>query len=806
MPEPPLRDDLTGIVRGVLPPAHALILTEPVMPLPILAAVALATAQQTAAPQIYDGRADRIAVQTPRLEATITVDGVLDEPVWAAAAVLTGFSQYRPVDGLPAADSTEVFVWYDDDAIHIGVRAFEPHGILNATLADRDRIGGDDHIQVFLDTFHDRRRALVFAFNPLGVQADGIWTEGTASTTATSDVDRFLDLSPDFTFQSRGRRTPTGYEVEVRIPFASIRYQSAQVQTWGINIVRRVQHSGQQQTWTRALQGQASFLAQSGTLDELRGLDRGLVLDVNPIVTARADGAYDANQDWRYDAGRPEFGANARWGIAENVTLNATVNPDFSHVESDAGQLTFDPRLALFFPEKRRFFLEASENFAAPNRLIYTRRIAAPVAAAKFTAKLSDTEIGVISAVDDRAFSYSQDDNPVFNLLRVRHDIGANSTAGFVYTDRIDGSNYNRVAAADTRLIFRNEYTVNLQAGASFTRSPTLDEQARPIFLVSGSRRGRAFNASASLFGAHDGFRTLSGFIGRSGIVSALIQPSYTVFGREGSLLDSWTGAISLDGTWTYDRFMNGQSADDRKLHFNSNFLLRGGWRLGTGLFLESFRYPAELYANYFIDLGTDTVPFTGTDRISNQALVLNVSTPQFPKFFADLFIATGRDENFEEWAPAWILFSTLITEWRPTEQMRIEATWDHQRFHREDDRSLVLVRHIPRLKLEYQVSRPLFIRLVGQYDAIKRDALRDASRTEAPILIRVAENTFVPAAAYQQSGFSVDWLFSYEPTPGTVIFAGYGSTLLDDGGYGFRRLRRSSDGFFVKLSYLLRL
>ncbi|MGH7507127.1 MAG: DUF5916 domain-containing protein, partial [Longimicrobiales bacterium] len=489
---------------------------------PILMAVALATAQSAPMPQeIYHGRENEIAVRIPRLDGVVEIDGMLDEPSWASAALLTGFSQYRPVDGLPAIDSTAVLVWYGDDAIYIGVQAFEPHGVLNATLADRDRISSDDYIRIFLDTFNDHRRALVFSVNPLGVQADGIWTEGTASLSSTSDADRYLDLSPDFVFQSRGRRTPSGYDVELRIPLASLRYQSAHVQTWGINVVRQVQHSGHQLTWTPALQGRASFLAQSGTLEELRGLDRGLVLDVNPVVTARADGAYNQNQQWEYDTGSPELGANARWGISENLTLNATINPDFSHVEADAGQLAFDPRQALFFPEQRPFFLEASENFSAPNRLIYTRRVVSPVAAAKFTGKLSGTEIGMLSAVDESAFSYSGNDHPVFNLLRIRRDIGAGSTAGFVYTDRIDGDYYNRVAAADARFVINGEYTLSMQAGASFTEAPGLDEPARPIFEISGSRRGRAFNISASFDGTHDGFRALSGFIGRTGIVRA---------------------------------------------------------------------------------------------------------------------------------------------------------------------------------------------------------------------------------------------------------------------------------------------
>src|SRR5690606_11215051 len=143
------------------------------------------------------------AVDIPRISAPPTVDGRLDETVWQSAAVLTGFSQYTPIDGLPAEDSTEVLVLYAPDAIFFGIRAFEPHGAVNATLADRDRVTGDDHVFLILDTFNDRRRALLFLTNPLGVQGDGTFADATGT-----------DLSPDFLFDSRGRVTEFGYEVE----------------------------------------------------------------------------------------------------------------------------------------------------------------------------------------------------------------------------------------------------------------------------------------------------------------------------------------------------------------------------------------------------------------------------------------------------------------------------------------------------------------------------------------------------------------------------------------------------------------
>jgi hypothetical protein len=741
----------------------------------------------------YDGRTNT-AVDVPRLDGSAGIDGVLDESMWANAAILTGFSQYQPVDGIAAADSTEVLIWYDERAMYFGIRAFEPHGGVNATLADRDRIDSDDNVRILLDTFNDRRRALALGVNPFGVQADGVWTEGAHE-----------DLSPDFVYESHGRLTEWGWQVEIRVPFASLRYQPLSVQTWGINVMRRVQHSGHQQTWTAARRDRASFLAQSGTLEQLRDMRQGLVLDINPVLTARADGARGPD-GWDYDAGTPEPGVNVRWGVTSNLTMNGTLNPDFSQVESDAGQLSFDPRQSLFFAEKRPFFLEASENFSTPNQLIYTRRIADPIAAAKFAGKISGTDVGFLSAVEDDGISVSGD-NAVFNILRVRRDLGANSTFGIAYTDRVEGSSYNRVAAADTRLVFGGIYAVLAQAGASFTGTSNTSNAWRPIFELNASRRGRRFGFNSVVEGTHDEFRAASGFVGRAGVAHANFRPSLTFYGKQGAFVESLTSTLTLDGTWVWDRFVAGEVPDDQKLHLGGNIALRGGWRAGLTLLLESFRYPEALYTDYWIDTGTDTIPYLGTDRITNYDVLLTLNTPQFSTFSANMFIIAGRDENFFEWAPAWIVLGDAGVTWRPNERLRVNGTYVVQSYRRTSDGSTVGLRQIPRLKLEYQLSRPIFIRLVGEYDAERQDDLRDDSRTGSPVLFCDAGPIACSRAnGFERSRFRADWLFSYQPTPGTVLFVGYGSTLGSPLDASFRSLRRTDDGFFVKLSYLLRV
>src|SRR5262245_2544743 len=443
----------------------------------------------------YDGRARELEVPIPRLADAIEVDGNLSEPVWAQAAALGGFSRYAPVDGEPADAPTHVLVWYSPTAIHFGIRAEAPAGDVRATLADRDRITNDDHVLIFLDTFNDGRQALVFGVNPLGQQLDGALVEGVrtgggfAGLTSGREA---TDLSPDYVFQSKGRVTATGYEIEVSIPFKSLRYQSTDPQAWGLSVTRVTPSRGIEDSWTPARREGASFLSQSGRLTGLHDLRRGLVLDLNPVATTLVDGARDAG-GWAYDASRPEFGMNVRWGLNANLTVNGTVNPDFSTVESDAGQVQFDPRQAIFFPEKRPFFLDAIEQFTTPNNLIYTRRVVAPIAAAKVTGKVSGrTNLAYLSAVDDAALSATGEDHPVFNILRLQQDIFAKSRAALVYTDRVDGDRSNRVIASDARVVWKDIYSLNLQGALSRDDIGSAFRTA-PLWQGVFARAGRRF-------------------------------------------------------------------------------------------------------------------------------------------------------------------------------------------------------------------------------------------------------------------------------------------------------------------------
>ncbi|MEP7347949.1 MAG: hypothetical protein ABI877_21960, partial [Gemmatimonadaceae bacterium] len=178
----------------------------------------------------------------------------------------------------------------------------------------------------------------------------------------------------------------------------------------------------------------------------------------------------------------------------------------------------------------------------------------------------------------------------------------------------------------------------------------------------------------------------------------------------------------------------------------------------------------------------------------------------EWGKFSGDFFYIGGKDENFDEWQSGLIHYITANLRYRPTDQLRVEAQYQHQEFNRWNDGGTVNIRKVPRLKLEYQMTRSIFLRFVGQYDALQKLDLRDDGRTNFPILFRNQDGTFDRASGFTRNQIRADWLFSYQPTPGTVFFAGYGGTMAEQETFRFRGLEREVDGFFIKWSYLFRL
>jgi len=763
---------------------------------------------------VFDGRRGALSVPIPRRDGSVTVDGLLSETEWSNAALLTGFSQFFPNDGVAARDSTEVLVWYSATALHVGIRAFAPQGTVRATLSDRDKITQDDNVQLFLGTYSDSRQALVFGVNPFGIQSDGVLNETGATTGGgfnggTPNAREATDLAPDYVWQSKGALRDWGYEVEITIPFKSLRYRAGDTQQWQLHVIRTVQATGNEQSWAPARRASASFLAQSGRLTGLHDLRRGLTLDLIPTVTSSTIGTPSLTTSrLGYSNARPELGGSVRWGITSNLTLAGTANPDFSQVEADATQFTYDPRVALFFAERRPFFLESQEQFATPNRLIYTRRVTQPIAAAKLTGKSNGFDIGILSAVDSKDASFNGRNSPLFNVLRVQHDVGPQSRLGFVYTDKADGGNFNRVLGVDGRLV---KGTLSLQGQFAGSFSRVVDSTASaPLWDLSATSNGQHFFARYSFNGISPKFDAQSGFISRAGIAQIGATHRWTQFGKPGALIEAFVPEVFVNARFQYDSLVRGKRSQDRQLHFRANTRLRGGWQVGTQLLLEEFGYDPSLYTNYVTlrpkATGVDTIKYVGTPTLFNRDWVVSFSTPEFKRFSMNSFYLVGQDENFPEWTSADIIIWNGTLNVRPTEQLRMSGTWGFESYDRSIDGTRVLTRTTKRVRTEYQINRQMFVRVIGELAGVRQDDLRDAGRTDAPVFFRSSSGALTRATAYDRQRARLDFLFSFLPSPGNVVYLGYGDALAENRPAGPTNFQRTRNVFFAKLSYLFRI
>ncbi|HEX2165961.1 MAG TPA: DUF5916 domain-containing protein, partial [Longimicrobiales bacterium] len=692
------------------------------------------------------------SVEVPRYEEEVRIDGVMDEAVWSRAAVLEDFTQYEPADGRPAEERTIVRVWYAPDAIHFGIHAFDSRPAeIRAKRANRDELDGDDRVTIFLDTFRDRRRAFFFAVNPFGAQQDGVRTEGAASAGRTFGGN--TDLSPDFLFESQGRLTDDGYVVEVRIPFKSLRYPSDDEMAWGINIERVTQRTGFVDTWPDVRRASASFLAQGGTLTGFHDLQRGIVFEAQPTLTLNAPGARTAAGFERGDV-EPEVGATARVGFT-NISIDATVNPDFSQVEADAGQVTVNERFALFVTEKRPFFLEGIELFSTPNQLVYTRRIVNPSVGGKVTGKVGPFSIAHLTAIDEDIDAAGR--HALFNVSRLRRDVGSSSHVGVTFTDRsvLDSVAFNRVAAIDSRIVFGRMYFFEAQLGGSWTRH--LDETvAAPIWKLEVDRTGRSFGFNYSVSGTGDDFESQAGFVNRDDIIDAGFMNRFTWYGQSGELLERVTTFFGPNRLWRH----SGGDAIEGSEFLNTSFLFRGGWELSARAGRDFVELDPEAFTEYVSETSAGPRPYTPLDGVSGPSFELSGSTPTFRRFDARASAGFGRVTIFAEGSEGNSRNVSASVSVRPTSQVRIDLSTSYEHIWRERDGSEFARTLLPRARVEFQPLRAFFVRGILEYRAERRDALRDA-RTGDPLLVGG-----LPAAEFTTNGVSLELLASYQPTP----------------------------------------
>lgn len=482
-----------------------------------------------------------------RVEGLIEIDGKLDDMEWSGATRLTGFTEVQPGDQVKPPVCTEVYVAYDDANLYVSFIAYDDDpGSIRASLRNRDQIFQDDWVGIILDPYGDAVQAYEIFVNPLGIQGDLLM-----SSTGGEDV------GFDLVYRSEGRVTEQGFEVEMAIPFSSLRFPAQPVQEWRINFIRtRPRSSRQQFAWASVDRDDPCFMCQFGTITGLQGIQPSTNLDLLPgVVGSQSAALPDENAGAGLNNGRVsiEPSLNARYSITPSLLAEATLNPDFSQVESDAAQIDVNSTFALFFPERRPFFQEGSDLFETYVDVVYTRSINDPSAAAKTTGRTGRYSLAYLSAVDEnspllvpleersgtvnagRSFS---------NIIRARRTFGENSFVGTTITDRrfMDGGS-GSLASTDLRVQLLDNYRFEAQLALSNTHEPTdetlsadlEDEDRSPLFdrgshtvaldgeqfqgnafFLSFDRNARHWNFDLGFNSYSPTFRTANGFVTRN--------------------------------------------------------------------------------------------------------------------------------------------------------------------------------------------------------------------------------------------------------------------------------------------------
>jgi hypothetical protein len=764
----------------------------------------------------YSGAAAEVEVATPAVEsAQIDIDGRVGEAEWSQAALLEGFTQFNPIEGTAASQTTEVLVLVDKDAIYFAVKAFDDNpSQVRATLSERDSYTfSDDYIRFIIDTFNDQRRAYVFTVNPLGVQHDGLWNESGGGTgMRRGGFGSPIDDNPDFLWNSNGHMTEWGYEAEIRIPFKSLRFPESANQTWGIQVERKIQRNGFESSWAPITGNVANRLTQAGKLNDLRDLDMGLFMEINPELTGSVVGQQDELGNFYHSDPDGEFGLNATYGITSNLTLDATYNPDFSQVEADAGQVQVNERFALFYPEQRPFFLEGTEIFGMPKQLVYTRTIANPIAGGKLTGKVGGLNVGYLGAIDE---SFDRGDPKTYvNLVRVRGDVGASSTIGAVYTDRtIDAGSFNRVAGADARLQLGGRYTFTLMGARSFTQTGAADPRVDgQLASARFERAGRTFSANAEIEDSDQGFDPGSGFIQRLGTTQVTTRVGYNWFGDRGAFLEQISPSLEARGYWDHDRFWDGESIGEGELQLSSRFSFKDNITVFGNAKLSMFEYQPEQYDGLFVEQGDGSfTPFRPDqglfDRLTSYTVGIWVN--KWQRVRGNIRYTVSETPIFDRSfgvavEPADSRSANASLNLYPTRSLVAEIGVNYTTLTRQRDGVEYSTAVIPRIRAQYQFTRALFLRGIFEYGSQERGDLYDPV-TGRPIY-RCDDDGCDARAGSVGHDFRFEGLVGYEPSPGTVFFLGYSRQMQDASAFGFENVRPTADGLFVKLSYRFRM
>ncbi|GJQ20504.1 MAG: hypothetical protein HBSIN02_08590 [Bacteroidia bacterium] len=690
------------------------------------------------------------ALRPLRTETPPRIDGVLDDVVWTQAPRVSGFKTFIPDFGKEMPESTHVYMAYDRENLYFAYYCYDPDpSTIKAEVTNRDNIRRHDWICINLDSFNDQQALYGFYVNPLGIQEDSRFAAGGE------------DMSVDFVWYSAGRIVENGYIVEVQIPLKSIRYADTNPVEMSVVFERRVSRRSEQATYPPLDPRMGfAFLVQMKPI-LYYDIEHYTLLEVLPGVTYRQDFRDEQGVFRRY-VNKGEGSLTMKYGITSDLILDATYNPDFSQVESDAGQVDVNLRSGIFFPEKRPFFLEGNEIFNVAGAGVtpadpliagvHTRTIENPLVGVKLSGKIGrKSTIASIYALDE---PLAGGDRLHVPILRFKQALTEDSYLGALMTAREDGGAYNRVAGTDGTIRVSASSTLDYNAFASDTKDAMGTESRTGHSIAAVYQYGtRDLNYSFGFNSVSRDFNTMTGFLFRTGIlaISGMVTPKFYPN-------SDFVRRIDL-------AFVSSQTRDEFSRLWETLNYIQFQATLPAGVsFRIRGRHSTEVFAGQ--RFRTDGLLVSGGGQFSRQvnftASYEHANAIYFPAPFQgvqDLFSAT------------------LI--YQPWNQFEARLSLTHVSFHRDSGDVKIYEYPIGRARLTYQMNRYLFLRAIAEYNKLRRTLL-------------------------------TDYLVSFTYIPGTVLHAGYGSlyqrtewqtnTYVDAD--SFHELRR---GFFFKMSYLWR-
>ncbi len=766
-------------------------------------------------------------------------------------AKVTGFTQRNPHDGEAVSEPTDAYLGYDQKNLYVVFVCFDDPKKVRARMSRREDIYDDDQVEIILDTFHDRRRAYAFQTTPLGVQWDAIWTEASREEEAQSH----FDTSFDTVWNSRGKVTSRGFIVWMEIPFKSLRFPATKVQEWGVILYRGITRKTEDSFWPHITFKVEGRLGQAATLDGLEGISPGRDIELIPYGLMRSFRALDTrdfqNPYFQKATVQGAAGMDAKFVIRDHFTIDATAHPDFSQVESEDPQITVNQRYAVYFPEKRPFFLENEDFFRSPMNLFFTRNIGDPSAGIRLTGKDGPYSVGVMSA-DDRSPGLAVPDynalsgiRSYFNVARVTRDIWRQSSVGALYTDWEcpTTGEYNRVGGVDTRLKFSPNWTLDGQAVTSSSKilgnffSPTYSPnncEANAYPFSSGNKgNGNYYAGPAERLQLHHdglhltydaqyndispGFVSIPGFINRVDIRELKQEVDYRFRPKHGWVVD-WGPSLNtrhdFDHTGlrldtNYAPYLAIQARGQTIIYLRPYEELRERLRPQDFCFYgycPSPPLPNQDYHEHTSGASFQTGYFKQATIIASYYWGDAVNFVALPATHDATLLNhpfVAREDNAQ---------ASLII--RPFQPLKIENTYLFDRLRARDDAFVVAQTqfpgagrgifndHIVRSKWNWQFTPQLSVRVILQYNAL----LAGTPGVGSPY-------TYLPTSRQ----FNADFLVTYLVHPGTAIYVGYNSDLQNlsvvpaiPGSPGFvtntaRGYLNDSRQFFVKVSYLFR-